>query len=325
MIARSDDGAVRISDSRYQGGDALPPIILDGVFFRTDDFVDPYHHTGCSFIRPTEALPNDERLLFHYTSTHASLSVLREKVLNISSFASANDDFERAPWLYNVYGDAVKMPVDTAQEISRELSGRLKQAAKFTSFSRNANDGSGNGALSLQEGDGWKHPGMWAHYGRRFEKCATGQIDGGAVLVFHTGGLLTAARHAMPEAALLFGDVKYLPDNEPLEFAVAYDQYRAIGPDSLAGLQLQADWMKLYFTKYEGWSYEREARLVVSQSAPQIGGIPISEAVRALLLGDGASAVSFQEAERLTKELSIDLYRVRWRNGLPVLVPAALA
>lgn len=145
---------------------------------------------------------------------------------------------------------------------------------------------------------------------------------GGIVLVFRRRALLAAARTSSPDSILLFGYMRYKAADSHILFEADYQQYAQIGADSYAGFCLVHTWPNLYLTKYNGWAHENEARLLINTSQGRPARVPIAGCLDAVLVGEGMTDQDLEELRSLATNTNAKLSFVRWRNGMPILIPS---
>lgn len=211
-------------------------------------------------------------------------------------------------------------------ELSRDLDRMMRSHWAFASFSNDKGAWETEAALDINDSDGWQHPGMWAHYGGRHRRAGEGTLSG-TVLVFERVALVEAAMAAHKDKALIFGNIRYAEKDDSTARAamhVSYEKYQELGLAEYGCAHIMQFWREYHLTKFAGWSYENEARLAINASPDEPCFVPFGQALRQVLIGEGATAEEIAEIERLAATHGVQVSGVRWRNGMPVRVPTDL-
>ncbi|WP_375397306.1 DUF2971 domain-containing protein [uncultured Sphingomonas sp.] len=325
MFFSSETGEVH-----YLGPEDPKWVSLEGLSYPTiaKPFA-PSTYNDCFFSFPrgdiVDGTPPGPGLIYHYTSLDTAKLILESKKLRLSRFANANDEYERSELWFGVYCSENDRSPDVAINVSRELTDRLRTHWCFASFSTDGGGWSQAAAPEIYDSAGWKHPSMWAHYSQRHKKTSDGASRfPGAVLVFERKKLIASALEAYNERTMIYGNIRYVDEGDSEladSFFVNHEDYLKLGADELSGHLLMQFWRSYYLTKFKGWSYESEARLLINLPHDETCFIPIDTALVEVMIGDGATEDELEKAGALADAVGASTGIVRWRNGLPIRVP----
>lgn len=252
--------------------------------------------------------------LAHYTDLEAVEKILDSKSLKLGAFATANDDFESQDWLFDLYCKKFTAPPGAVVDLSEKLSNTLKGHSVFASFSIAYQPYSNS---SIRNCPVWKHPSMWASYGRR----NTVQIGGGAVLIFDRSKLLSAVKLHLGERIIWAGKILYGQNDYARNeaFRVDYDHLCSSDFYDYCSLHLSNYWRELFLVKYEGWAHENEYRIIANSPNAQPIFVPLQESLVHVLIGEGVTSEALDRLRNKALQSKIACDVVRWRNGIPVI------
>lgn len=323
------DGKVRLYGHE---GDDPTVLVTNGVSYSIiSDPPPPFEHNNCVMLSNGGQVifgqPPGFGSIYHYTDVNSAISILGSGELRAGSLLNANDDRERQQWWFDMVCKDHTGPSRQTIELSKKLGRDLKEPWRFISFS---NDGvEWLASEENNNGMGWAQPSMWAHYSKRHR--LSGEVaEGGAVLVFDRRKFLFYITEST-KAPVIMGDIHYF-DKEDLSIRrgllVFEEELEKYDYQEYVGRHLTNHWKSLYLTKYSGWSYERETRVLINAPFGATASAPIASSLKEVLLGDGATDHDMQQALQLVGDLPrkaedgpVKLYKVCWRNGLPIKVP----
>jgi hypothetical protein len=307
-------------------------LVLNGMSWKVED-APPFEHNESVLVtdhgKIIDGTPPEHGPIYHYTSLNSATLILESQLLRMALFARANDDRERQQWFFDVACKDDSAPPLTPMIVSAEMSRALKDAWSFISFSHDRISWPNVVEDKTRENDGWKQPSMWAHYARRHQ-TVDGVVGTGAVLVFDRKVILSDLANKY-DSPIIMGNIIYYDEGDGQNirdgFVVDYEQYNALGIGQYVGAHLIHHWKSLFLTKYTGWSYEAETRLMINTPYGEERTAPIERSLREVMVGEGATK---EEIARIKEAVSrfpdsdrIMITAVRWRNGLPIRVPIA--
>ncbi len=307
-------------------------LAFNGMAWKVED-APPFEHNESVLIAHHDNViggtPPERGPIYHYTSLGNATQILEGQFLNMSPFAGANDDRERQQWFFDVACKDDTAPPLTPITVSAEMSRALKDAWSFVCFSHDRVSWADVVEDKTRENDGWKQPSMWAHYAKRHRRI--GELtETGAVLAFDRRAILSQLANKY-NSPIIMGNIIYYDEGDDHNvrdgFIVDYEQYNALGIGQYAGTHLLHHWKSLFLTKYTGWSYEAETRLMINTPYGEERTAPIDRSLREVMLGEGATKEEIAQIKEAVSRFPdgdrIMITAVRWRNGLPVRVPIA--
>jgi hypothetical protein len=253
------------------------------------------------------------RPIFHYTTSATALDyILRDARLRLSPPSRMNDPFESDPHLVSLRGD-LGDPND-AMRVMQNASQLLRERCRLTCL---ALSGPNEWSSLMGYGDGYTRARMWTQY-----------ADGhrGVCLAFDQERLREAVRAAAECLGLRLYEapVHYLAQDErsilielPAERALQ-DLPRLVEdvfPGVVAGL---------YFSKAWDWSTESEYRFLLHGEVAEDEYIDISGALTGVFCGASFPERRLDDLRARCPQLHDDhrIFRMFWRNGFPIAMPA---
>jgi Protein of unknown function (DUF2971) len=260
------------------------------------------------------AVESRSRPLFHYTPAATALDyILRDASLRLSPPSRMNDPFESDPHLVNLRGDLGDDRPDAVQMIE-DASQLLRERCRLTCL---ALSGPNEWSSLIGYGDGYTRARMWTQY-----------ADGhrGVCLAFDQNRLREAVRATAEKKGLKLYEapIRYLARDErsilielPAERALK-DLARLIDdifPGVVAGL---------YFSKAWDWSTESEYRFLLHGDAAEDEYVDISRTLTGVFCGASFPERRLDDLRACCPQLHDDnrIYRMFWRNGFPIAMPA---
>ncbi|WP_076539531.1 DUF2971 domain-containing protein [Shewanella sp. UCD-KL21] len=275
-----------------------------------------------------ERFLNNPELVFHYTKKETAIEhILENSTLRFGGFRSTNDPQDYRRRLSEITG-IIPRGDESQRTIEKKNIKRLRttindklESAGFLSFCKHHQTPN---QIKL----GCTKPRMWSQYGESHK---------GICLAIDKSILTEKLREfSVSDFQLFHGDIEYLDQNGAvassnlLEAITSKDIYesnfkydeRILEPDltPLINEYFEVDSQRLLFTKDQDYVDEHEYRIVMLSTVDYTAGeglfIDISEALKAVVLGEQFPTVYRTTVAKQCQNLSIPCYQLEWGNGV---------
>ena len=260
-----------------------------------------------------------ERYLYHYTSAESLARILDAGTLRLGPYANTNDPRENREWFPSMSMgpdfDEVATGFDFFR-MGRDVGSALRRRASLACLTMDRTP-TGFGSSF---GRGWGRPRMWSQYA---------DAHRGACLIFDHAALDAAiTRHFPPGTRIFRGEVVYSEDfDSARSLHVRAEDMVERGAEAVADALIATWGADLFFEKNVDWSTESEYRFVVFTDAP-VEFVEIRTSLRGIVVGMDVPAHELSVLRTRTARLGrpeLPVAHAQWRNGAPVLLPAAIS
>jgi hypothetical protein len=248
--------------------------------------------------------------LYHYTTlARAVEAIIPSQQLLLNPFSRMNDPREARDWGVSASGWGEDPFPGSEFWNAYRVTNRLKETCKLICLSEDAMGESHTGEFAR----GYARPRMWAHYGDNHR---------GVCLIFDRDQLHEHLLPTLTELGEVFSDsVAYRDAPIPtraltLSINAILDQ----GIERVLDALVASYWRELFFTKACDWATEREFRYLVRTHTEGPAFVSIEGAMRAVCIGDAVSDVYEPSLHALCAENGLDLCKINWHNGKPIIV-----
>ena len=247
------------------------------------------------------------RCVYHYTPAQTAADhILTSMSLRMGSFEHLNDPREAKMWPFKFYAR-------TAEPFDRDL---FRLATEFVTKRSLIMCCSGNASTVSQADDhfgfGYAHPRMWAQYAEKHR---------GVCLALDRAELDTSVRETARDRQVFAGSVEYHETNYGSATGVA-DPYSVAYLEDVARADLatvmephiarhQRD---LFFTKHADWRDEWEYRWVVRSSDDEPLLVPITRALRGVLIGHDCPPDLLERIVSVCSKQQVPVHRIFWHG-----------
>jgi hypothetical protein len=247
-----------------------------------------------------------ESCVFHYTKLDTCVSyILPSMSLMANPLERVNDPREAKMWPFRFYS---RTPQTFNSALFHAATRNLTEGSYVLSLSRNMPGLDPHDPLS----HGFGHPRMWSQYGDKHR---------GVCLAFDTIALDAAVRQAAGSSPVFSGAVTYHhtthgPSGNPDDpFGIRYlEDIESQGLEPILEAHIGRFGKHLFLTKHSDWQQEWEYRWVVRSSPGTPVYVPMSSALRAVIVGQECSSDGLAEILRGAANLHVPVYRIFWRG-----------
>jgi hypothetical protein len=223
----------------------------------------------------------------------------------MSSFEKLNDPREAKTWPFRFYARNAGL---FDRDLFREATELVTKRSLVLSCSGNAPGADSHELLGL----GFGHPRMWAQYG-----------DGhrGVCLALDQTELDRAVLLAAAERRVFSGPVEYYQSGhgpscaEGDPYGITYlEDVQTSGLDAVVEPHIARFHRELFLTKHLDWRDEWEFRWVVRSADDAPLFVPISNAIRAVLVGHDCPADQLERIVSHCQSTGVPVHRVYWHG-----------
>lgn len=247
-----------------------------------------------------------ESCVFHYTSLDTCVShILPDLSFRAGPLERVNDPREAKTWPIRFYARAPRK-FDSA--LFRAATQNLTTRSYVLCLSRNMPNLDPQDPLAF----GFGHSRMWAQYGDNHR---------GVCLAFDTNALDAAVQQAAGELPVFAGAVEYHHtthgpsgiQDDP--FGIRYiEDIESQGLDLILEEHIARYSDHLFFTKHLDWQDEWEYRWVIRSLPESPVYVPISSALRAVIVGQDCPSDGLNEILRLAAKAHVPVHRLFWHG-----------
>ena len=249
--------------------------------------------------------------LYHYTRLATAIEhIIPSQRLALQPFAGMNDPREAREWNVSTTGSGGNRFGVKEFWNAYEVTNRLKQTCKLVCFTADATpDAEGEPEFAR----GYARPRMWAHYAEDHR---------GVCLLFDRDALherLTSTFEGRGE--LFFGSVAYADRGIPLHVLdLNVGTILDRGLESVLDSLVKSHSTELFFSKARDWATETEVRYLLRTPTEGAEFVSIEGTLRAVCMGDALSPEYEPSLRSLCTEFDLDLLKIEWDNGRPIVL-----
>ncbi|MGL5826125.1 MAG: DUF2971 domain-containing protein [Nocardioides sp.] len=272
-----------------------------------------YHQRG-----KLEMFTDDDvhKYVYHFTRPDTFRShILPESRLRMSKFSKVNDPRESREWVCNLLVPDKLMDRDwDIVALSERFTAYMKANAKLLCVTRDDPEFHPNRESYLY-GRGYAHPSMWDRYA---------DAHSGVCLVLDAEKLAEATntaaggRGTLQSQAVSYADQ---PSGEVNAYTLFGAELVEFGEDATFARHQSHHLDALYFWKSKDWASEFEYRWVLLDSSDDDVYVDIREALSGVIFGDRYPAHGPESAAASLEESDVQLGRLKYRNGHPIVLP----
>jgi hypothetical protein len=245
--------------------------------------------------------------------------ILPNGTIRCSPFTETKDPRETKDWVFGL-GTEIGfqgMSEKLEEGLQREATTTLQATTKVLCLAKDDDRRAGYSTEQLHYW-GFCRPRMWEQRGDEHR---------GVCLVFEHAELEHAIVHALGgKGLLLSGDVVYRnwSFSQGLRnraFILNADLAREKGIETAVQAHLRNHWQDLFFEKAEDWRDEHEYRWIFNDGKPDAAFVPISNAIKAIVLGSNFDQDQWGDPYHFNVNYGIRAAKLSWRNGIPMMFP----
>jgi len=262
------------------------------------------------------SISDTSKWIYHYTSRETALEyIFTSGKIQLNTFANLNDPRESKDWSFSLsVPDDVEIDSEEFFDIQRQGTNYAKNHCKILCMVQDDPRAVANGPDYMFH-RGFSRPRMWAQYSGNHT---------GVCLIFDRAKLEeTIKLELTAKGDIYFGEVQYvsLHPDEVDAFNLSYEEIFDTSLDATIDSKIKKYYKNYYFSKVEDWSNENEWRCILRGNSTMPEYVSISDSICGIVLGGDFPSVYEPAITPFGVEFSVNIGRIAWRNGQPVILP----
>jgi hypothetical protein len=264
-----------------------------------------------------------DQYLYHYTKAEKLIgSILPNNSLRMSQLSQTNDPRETKNWTFGHWTRrAFTEESDAEWEALEKESTLAKERFKVVCFATDTPNAVPWKVDHIWE-RGYCRPRMWAQYADN---------DEGVCLLFDRAEFRSRIQASLPAGTRIFETyVSYKNTSQAPRldrtsaFILDYDALKTRGSEQTIATHVARYWKELFFEKASDWSHECEYRYLFWDHGNGGHLVPFGTSLKGIVLGAEFPEARLHELKPFSDRLNFDVWKMRWRNGVPEVVPILL-
>ena len=263
-----------------------------------------------------EGVKNADQFLYHHTTVETAIAfILKNKSLKFGRYTGTNDPKEAKTWDFDLgTNGTIDLGKYDMREVSRGLSGDLKERARVACFSKDTAPLSGNHLHDIFR-RGYCKPRMWAQYASK---------HAGVCIVFERAKLAQLVQSQFgSRGPILAGPVTYVDRSvvrnlvRDQAYMINIDVLETVGRNRYAALHLRTHYQRLFFEKMADWRDESEWRWIVFADTADELLLDLEDSIAGVMFGEVCEEKAITEVMNITEGWGIRRMGLKWKNCSP--------